>query len=147
MKQIIQLLVALTMLGGCAVMVPGHLYPVQGSLASAAPPAIFNVTFSSVLNSGTLSATLQGGETCTGRPAPVPQNDPSVSASSADWDRIYGEGFFVANILGNHDLNRAVLAGNKGTTLNVEFVGGAGNMAHAKGIATDNKGNIFKLTF
>jgi hypothetical protein len=108
---------------------------------------IFDVTFSSVLNSGTMSATLQGGETCTGRLTAVSQNDPSVNALSADWDRIYGAGFFVANILGNHDLTRAALAGNKGTTLNVEFVGRAGNMLHAKGIATDNKGNVFKLTF
>jgi hypothetical protein len=64
------------------------------------------------------------------------------------WDRVYGEGFFVANILGNPVFARAVLAGTKGTILNVEFYAPTpGQMTNVKGVAVDNDGNIFKLTF
>jgi len=126
-------------------MVPGHLYPVQGSLSAQTPVPIYNVTLSGILSSGTMSATLQGGEVCSGNWAPVRQNDPSASKLSAEWDRVYGEGFFVANILGNPVFARAVLAG---TTLNVEFYAPTpGQITGVKGIAMDNNGNIFKLTF
>jgi hypothetical protein len=99
-KQIVLFLFTLTILAGCLVMVPGHLYPVQGSLSAQTPVPIYNVTLSNVLSSGTMSATLQGGEVCSGHWAPVRQNDPSANKLSAEWDRVYGEGFFVANILG-----------------------------------------------
>jgi hypothetical protein len=148
MKQIAQVLLTLTMLAGCLVMVPGHLYPVQGSLSTQTPVPIYNVTLSGVLNSGTMSATLQGGEVCSGNWATVSQKDPSASKWSADWDRVYGPGFFVANILGNPAFARAVLVGTQGTTLNVEFYAPTpGQIVGVKGIAMDSNGNIFKLTF
>jgi hypothetical protein len=67
------------MLSGCLVMVPGHLYPVQGTLAKAA------------------------------------------NAMAAGWDPVYGGGFFTAQVLG--------------TPL------------FARGVAADNQGNVYKLTF
>jgi hypothetical protein len=149
MKRILLLFVTSTMLSGCLVMVPGHLYPVQGSLASQTPVPVYQFTINGVGNSGTMSTTLPGGEVCRGNWARVQQNDPSASKFSADWDRVYGEGFFVANVLGNSAIVRAVLVGNNGTTLNVEFhaltPGEPTN--NVKGIAVDNNGNIFKLTF
>lgn len=149
MKQIILSLLISTTLTGCLVMVPGHLYPVQGSLSAQTPVPVYQVTISGVGNSGTMSTTLAGGEVCRGDWAPVRQNDPSARKFSADWDRVYGEGFFVANVLGNSAIVRAVLVGNKGTTLNVEFHGlTAGKPTNnIKGIAVDNNGNLFKLTF
>jgi len=78
----------------------------------------------------------------------VRRDDPSASKLSVAWDRVYGEGFIVANILGNPVFARAVLAGTKGTILNVEFcVPTPGQMTNVKGVAVDNYGNIFKLIF
>ncbi len=58
-----------------------------------------------------------------------------------------GDGFFVANTLGNPVFAGAVLTGNRGTTLNVPFYDPQpGSVAAIKGIATDNNGNLFKLT-
>lgn len=148
MKGIALLALTMAMLAGCLLIVPGHLYPVQGSLSAQTPIPIYPVTLSGVLNSGSMSATLQGGEVCSGSWAPVQQNDPSAGKLSVEWDRIYGEGFFVANILGNPVFARAVLKGTKGTTLNVEFYAPTpGRMINVKGIAVDNGGNVFKLTF
>ncbi len=149
MKRILLLFVTSTMLSGCLVMVPGHLYPVEGALASQTPAPIYQVTINGIGDSGTMSATLPDGEVCRGSWAPVPQNDPSAAKFSADWDRVYGPGFFVANVLGNSAIVRAVLVGNKGTTLNVEFhaITAGAPTNNVKGIGVDNNGNIFKLTF
>lgn len=148
MKGIAVLVSTAALLTGCIFMVPGHLYPIQGSLAAQTPVPIYRVTLSGVLNSGTLSATLENGEICRGNWAAVPQNDPSAGNLSVEWDRIYGDGFFVANILGSSAFARAVLTGTMGTTLNAEFYAPVpGQMINIKGIAVDNRGNLFKLTF
>jgi len=148
LKQILLLLLGSAALAGCLVMVPGHLYPVQGALAAQNPVPVYKVTISGVLSSGTMSATLQDGEACSGGWAPIKQNDPSARKFSGEWDRVYGEGFFVANILGNPVVARAVLTGSKGTVLTAEFYAPApGTMIGVKGIALDGGGNLFKLTF
>ncbi len=130
-------------------MVPGHLYPVQGSLALQSPIPIYQVTISGIGNSGTMSTSLPGGEVCRGNWALLQQDDPSVSKFAADWDSIFGHGFFVANVLGNSAIVRAVLVGNHGTTLNLEFhaITPGKPTNDVKGIAVDNNGNLFKLTF
>lgn len=145
MKQPVLVALIATLLAGCMVMVPGHLYPVQGSLAAQTPVPVYKVTLSGVMESGTMSATLQDGEVCKGSWAPVRQDDPSAGSMSVEWDSVYGAGFFVANVLGNRVFARAVLLGTKGTTLNVEFYDPTpGQIANVRGIAKDN---IFKLTF
>jgi hypothetical protein len=133
---------------GCVVMVPGHLYPVQGSLSTQTPAPIYKVTLSGVYKTGTMTATLEDGEVCHGSWGAVRQDDPLSGQMSGEWDRVYGQGFFTANVLGNPVFARGVLTGTKGTTLNIEFYDPTpGQIANVKGIAKDNKGNIFKLTF
>jgi hypothetical protein len=133
---------------GCLVMVPGHLYPVQGTLSTRTPAPIYKVTLSGVYKTGTMTATLEDGEVCHGSWGAVRQDDPSAGQMSSEWDRVYGRGFFTANVLGNPVFARAVLTGTKGTILNVEFYDPTpGNVANVKGIAKDGTGNIFKLTF
>lgn len=133
---------------GCVVMVPGHLYPVQGSLSTRTPAPIYKVTLSGVYKTGTMTATLEDGEVCHGSWGAVRQDDPLSGQMSGEWDRVYGQGFFTANVLGNPVFARGVLTGTKGTTLNIEFYDPTpGQIANVKGIAKDNKGNIFKLTF
>jgi hypothetical protein len=148
MKHPLLLLTIVTTLTGCVVMVPGRLYPVQGPLAGQTPGPIYKVTISGVFKSGSMSATLPDGEVCSGSWAAVGQNGPSPAQMSADWDQVFGQGFFVANVLGAPVRARAVLTGTKGTTLNVDFYDShPGQIEGVIGVARDNTGNLFKLTF
>jgi hypothetical protein len=142
----VMLLIA-TALTGCMVMVPGHLYPIQGPLASQTPMPILPLTLSGILNSGSLSVTLQGGETCKGSWNQVHADDPSGNKMAAQWDAVYGQGFFTANVLGNPVFARSALTCNKGSTLNVELYDPKpGNPIAVVGIAQDDKGNLYKMT-
>jgi hypothetical protein len=141
-----------SLLAGCPssllVRVPGHLYPIEGSLSAQTPLPIYKVIISGVGTSGTMSVTLPDGEVCSGHWAPLRPDDPSASQLSVAWDRLYGQGFFAAHILGMSGVYRAVLAGDKGTSLTIEFYPLiAARMSDVKGVATDNNGNFFKLTF
>jgi hypothetical protein len=120
---------------------PGHLYPVQGPLAAHASAPIYDVRRAGSFKfGGAMSATLAGGEVCSGKWVPVSAGDPSASRMSTEWDSVYGQGFFVAHVLGSSELARADLVGTSGTALSVQMI-------DDKGVASDNKGNIFKLTF
>jgi hypothetical protein len=138
-----------TLLSGCLVMVPGNLYPIQGPAATAQnPPAIYSVVINGIANSGTMTATLQNNESCSGAWNQVNQRDNSAGQMSAQWDQVYGPGFFVANVLGNPIFARAVLTCKQGTTLNIEFFEhDPGAFAGTKGIGQDSKGNLYKVTF
>jgi|HubBroStandDraft_6_1064221.scaffolds.fasta_scaffold440224_3 hypothetical protein len=135
-------------LSGCVVMVPGRLYPVQGPLAGQTPLPMYKVTISGVFKSGTMSATVPDGEVCSGNWTAVGQNDPAPGKMSADWDQVFGQGYFVANVLGAPVVARAVLTGTRGTVLNVEFYDPQpGHIESVVGVARDNNGDLFKLTF
>ena len=67
---------------------------------------------------------------------------------AADWDRVYGAGFFVANVLGKPVFARAVLTGPNGALLNVQLYDPKpGNVSAVVGVARDSSGNVYKLTF
>jgi len=65
---------------------------------------------------------------------------------SADWNLVYGQGYYVAHVLGNKLYARATLTGNLGTTLSVEFSNENNTRGNTKGVAQDNRGNVFKVT-
>jgi hypothetical protein len=145
LKHLALWLLTVTVLFGCAT---AHLYPIQGPLASQTPPPIIKVSVNGALNSGTVSTTLPNGETCQGAWGLLRQDDPTSNKMAAQWDLVYGPGFFVGHVLGSSQFARATLTGNQGTTLDLEFYKpGQGNATSIRGIAQDNKGNLFKLTF
>jgi hypothetical protein len=41
---------------------------------------------------------------------------------SADWDAVYGQGYFVSHVLGRWLYARAVIAGDNGETFHIEFI-------------------------
>jgi hypothetical protein len=105
------------------------------------------MTLSGILNSGTLSVTLQGGEVCKGSWSQVRQDDPSGNKMAAQWDAVYGQGFFVAHVLGNPVFARASLTCNQGSTLSLELYDpNPGNILTTVGIAQDGTGNLYKMT-
>jgi hypothetical protein len=58
---------------------------------------------------------------------------------------MFGSGFSMANVPG---VNRgeAILVGNRGTVIHVEFYTGSGT-ANGIGVAKDNQGNIYRVLF
>jgi len=70
----------------------------------------------------------------TGAPPVPPQ--PNLAFA---WDSVYGQGFFVAHVLGQQ-LGQGVLTGSQGSVVQVE-------VAVAKGVGIDNKGNMYKIVF
>ncbi len=67
MKTTILLTTVLAILGGCAVMVPGHLYPVQGPLSKENTPPIYTAALSGgILPSGSITVHIAAGITCPG---------------------------------------------------------------------------------
>ena len=135
MKSVLLLCAAvLVSISGCAT---GHLYPVQGPLSALTPAPVYKVKMG---NGDQISATVANGEVCNGTWLDLVQEDPTAREMAADWDLVYGKGFFLANVHGNIGIARAILTCTKGTTVNVEF-------SSTQGVAKDSNGNVFKLTF
>lgn len=149
MKTRIQLAAIFAMLGGCAIMVPGHLYPVQGPLSKESTPPIYAATLNGgVLPSGSITVHLADGITCPGDWKAISRDDPTARQMSAEWDKVYGSGYFVANVLGKRTFARAVLTCTNAENLNLEFlVVEPGKPSSTIGVVSDGTGNIFKLSF
>jgi hypothetical protein len=137
------------MLGGCALMVSGHLYPVQGPLSKESTPRTYTVTLNGgVLPSGSITAHLAPGISCPGDWKAVSPDDPTARQMSIEWDKVYGSGYFVANVLGKRTFARAVLTCTNAEKLNLEFlVVVPGQASSTIGVVSDGTGNIFKLSF
>jgi len=144
----------LILVSGCSKT--ATLYPVEGPMSKQFPLPVITATVDGITgNTGNISLVLADGEMCTGRwssvaPMSVSYSDISAfgtakSGLSSAWATIYGSGFSIANLPG---VNRgeAMLVGNKGTVIHVEFYTGSGT-ASGVGVAKDNKGNIFKVIF
>lgn len=132
------------------------LYPVDGPLSKQQPLPVLTATVDGIMgNTGGISMTLPDGEQCTGKwssIAPMSVGFSSASASGAAtngmasvWTTVYGSGFSVRNLPGVNK-GEAMLVGDRGTVIQVEFYTGSGT-ANGTGVARDNKGNIYKVLF
>jgi hypothetical protein len=70
---------------------------------------------------------------------------------ASEWDMVYGQGFYVAHVLGARLYARAEITGNRGTVLHAELYKPdkieQQDIASIKGVAKDDKGNIYKIAF
>ncbi|HEY6454669.1 MAG TPA: hypothetical protein VIY90_05235 [Steroidobacteraceae bacterium] len=133
MKSVL-LLVAAALVSGCAA---GRLYPVQGPLSAQRPPPIYKLRMG---NYDAISTRLANGKLCSGNWLDVVQGDPTARDMSAEWDLVYGNGFFAANVLGKNGIARAILNCPDEMKVTVEF-------NSTNGVAKDSNGNVFKLMF
>lgn len=155
------LIVSVLVLCVCIVALNDHalaqkLYPVQGPMASGTPqPILVGHIRRPVFSSGPpfmllKSWTLPNGEILQGKPkkvkatsadaqAAVPADLPRPNLAFA-WDSVFGQGYFVAHILGK-EFGQGVFTGDQGTVLQVETLNGQ------QGVAVDNKGNTFKMVW
>lgn len=157
--RLVMALLAISLLPAC--IVKGRLYPVQGPLSAQTPVPVLSAKASGIFNSGNMSVVLSDGEVCKGRwevgqAIPAPKGTITGNPSSGDdmpsvWDAVYGQGFYVSHVLGNKRFARAVVTGNRGTILNVEMYradeGRPNSTPDIKGVAKDNKDNIYKVVF
>lgn len=147
---------SLTTTAGCA---QGRLYPVQGPYAALSPVPVFTARASGVFSSGNISVTLENGEKGTGRwvtaqTAPATTGNSAANGSTESmasiWDAIYGSGFYVSHVLGSKLFARAEIHGNAGTILQLEMYRSPGEPdapTNIRGVARDNKNNIYKVVF
>lgn len=156
-NQLFVVLLAIVLMSGCA---SGRLYPVQGPLVAQTPMPVFNAKVNGAFNSGHISVVLAGGEVCEGQWSVVPSvpaaadagsaTTPATSGTASLWDTVYGPGFYQAHVLGTRLYVRATPNCNHGTALTVEMyrtANGNGDLNAIRGVAQDNKGNIYKLAF
>ena len=141
MKKLL-LLLALIVFYSCSITL--DLYPVKGPLASEVPLRVIKAKATNVTsNSGKCYLTLPNGEYCEGRWSSTAGVIGSRNNSSLLID--YGQELGLS-ARGNENRGYAMLLGTKGTSIEIEFLTGAGT-AHGFGVAKDNKGNIFKVLF
>jgi len=64
------------------------------------------------------------------------------------WDKVYGQGFFNAQVLGSAGHSRVNLVGDRGTKIRLEFHKKAGDQHGAMdGVAVDKAGQIYKMGY
>jgi hypothetical protein len=167
-KSLVLVLLCLCMLGGCAT---ARLYPVKGPLSLQTPVPVYKakMTQAPMFPSGNFSAVLGDGEVCKGkwelvfrskaRKPAAPGAVSSTQSLAADWDTVYGTGYYSFKVLSASSFVRAVATGNRGTILNVEMYlddpsanapfsrNDLTKIREMAGVGEDNKGNIYKLVF
>ena len=76
----------------------------------------------------------------------VSNTTPSNGMASV-WDAVYGPGYYLSHVLGSHDCYSAVITGDKGTILIVEVFQSVKEKGTVtiKGVAKDNKDNVYKI--
>jgi hypothetical protein len=143
-------------LGGCAM---ARMYPVRGPLAEQTPVPVYKakMTQGPMIPHGSFSAVLGDGEVCKGEWKLG--HSPSTQDLAADWDTVYGTGYYSFKVLSASSFMRAEAKGTRGTILNVEMYYNDPNaqapisphdltvVREMAGIAVDNKGNLYKLVF
>ena len=148
--------VAIFVLGLCFVTPPAQLsgqrlYPVQGPQASLTPQPVFVARLTGA-STGNFTVSFSNGETFKGKWATVSASPggstapriPDVNQAQPDlafaWDAIFGQGYFVAQVLGE-SVGRTIITGDRGTVLQAEFFNGR------VGVAADSKGNVYKIVW
>ena len=147
------------LMSGCElipVQVPAAFNPVQGPLAAENPRPTYVGQFSvlSAQLEGPVAVQLANGETFTGSWQSIdPLSNPTVSPPgvasppdlSADWDFVYGAGYFRAHVLGARYYARSFLTGSAGDTGTIELAREhlCGEM---HGVARDSHQNVYKVS-
>ena len=145
-----------------------RLYLVQGPLASQAHPPFFTgeahwIFFSGFYHSGHVTVALANGEVFQGPWKSLSAKSRAKSGSadtpielnlSSAWDLAYGNGFYTANVQHSPDLSQSILNGDQGTVLETQiyqeqekYVDCRYHQCPIRGVAKDDKGNIYKIVF
>ncbi len=120
-----------------------HLYPVEASSVGQPQRSILSGTIIYAGPSATISFRLPDGEKLHG-----PCTFGSAAGVNDDlrepWDSVYGQGDYVAHVVGSPTHCTATLTGSEGTVFHIESYNETAGTP-LKGIAQDSNGNIYKL--
>ncbi len=151
----------ISLLVGCTPPIAyttSYLFPIHGPLSTSKPIPVIPVTFTNdsrngvgLIMAGDISFSLPSGESFSGRWSregyinsdPIALAQQRETDISAAWDTVYGEGYYIADVLGSLIHARAILKGSNGNSIQIEF-----NSAQpwpTRGVARDDQGNIYKL--
>ena len=144
------------LMSACSISTTATLYPIEGPLAKQQPLPVLTAIVDGITgNTGGITLSLPNGEQCTGKWSSIAPMSVGYSSGigfgsttigmSSVWQTVYGSGFSMRNLPGVNK-GEAMLVGNKGTVIQVEYYTGSGT-ANGTGVAKDNKGNIFKVLF
>jgi hypothetical protein len=157
-KKLCLLLSGIILMLGCTHT--ARLYPVQGPLSTQTPLPVLFARITGVFAPGDISVVLSDGEVCKGHwvlihRAPAPKEGAAANVTTANgmstvWDTVYGPGYYVSHVLGTRLYAQAVVTGNRGTVFNVEMYRSEreheeNSVGLEKGVAKDNKDNLYKL--
>jgi hypothetical protein len=131
-------------LGGCVLAVTGSFAPVRGPLAEQKPVASYPARMTGAL-SGQITLTLPGNTACTGSWALRGPQQQSFDLS-ADWDLIYGAGYYSAHVLGVREFVRTTLSCTGGGLIRTELSNENNHRGNTRGVAEDDHGNVFKVS-
>jgi hypothetical protein len=144
MRNVGMLLVTAGLLAGCADA-PGHMYPVEGVLATQTPVPVF------LFQPDYQTATVKAEQVYSGPRVILNPMNPAAGGLQAEWDHVYGPGFFVANILGVSSVWHYTLTGARGGHMEIEVITArdsqTGITLFRRGVARDSQGNVFKVAF
>ena len=129
-------------LGGCAVT--GSFSPVRGPLAELKPAPNYQARFTGAL-SGEINVNLPGDRSCTG-PWSLRGSQQQSFDLSADWDQIYGAGYYSAHVLGVREFVRTTLKCTGGSVIRTEVSNESNRRGNTRGVAEDDHGNVFKVS-
>jgi len=147
--------VPILILCGCAT---ARMYPVQGPLSFQQPPLVYRAKINATFYSGTFSTTLNDGENFRVPISVVHNADRSQQDLSAEWDSVFGPGYYKNKVLDAQFHLRGAASGSKGRVLQVELYKNEirpipavqnddSSVIEMNGIAKDDTGNIYKVVF
>ena len=136
----------IVLLSGCSTT--ATLYPVEGPLSNEQPLPVITATVDGITgNTGDMFLTMPDGEKCVGKWSSAAGAGINVGTGSliGTYGSIYGVGTSINTGTGQNP-GQAFLTCNKGRTIQVEFITGAGT-ANGFGFSKDNKGNVYRVLF
>jgi hypothetical protein len=158
------LLLPMVSLSGCVLVyqsevgVRATFIPVAGPAAALQPVPAYLGRLNGLF-SGEVKVTLADGERfegawlriLPGAAIPAGLQDAAIAPDLVkDWDFVYGEGYYRADVVGSRQHLCALLKGSKGSEALVEVnnPNRAGESRDpVRGVARDSQGNIYKVVF
>jgi hypothetical protein len=126
---------------GCALGII-HLYPAESAAPGQPPKPIISGT---IIYTGFATVSFKGpdGEKFSG-PCPIGSAAGVNDDLKGAWDSVYGQGDYLAHVVGSPTHCTAKLTGTKGTIFRLEAYNETAETP-LKGIAEDSNGNIYKV--
>lgn len=132
------------LLGGCVAVTTGSFSPVRGPLAEQKPAPSFPAHMTGAL-SGEITVNPPGDGSCTGAWSLLGTQQQTFDLS-ADWDLIYGAGYYTAHVLGAREFVRTTLKCTGGSVIRTELSNETNTRSNTFGVAEDDHGNVFKVS-